>query len=100
MRRAYARRIAAILLGAGFAAAAASPGATQTLNIPVESQIRPIQTSVLFQQLFYNFFPESDGTTYVQTGVIQRDAKNILVDPHAEAFSADYTCGKTNQLPE
>jgi meiotically up-regulated gene 157 (Mug157) protein len=27
---------------------------------------------------------------YVFFGVIQRDAKNILVDPHAEAFSADY----------
>jgi uncharacterized protein len=73
--------------------------------------------------MFYNFFRESDGTTYVQTGdipamwlrdsaaqtipyirfvnaypalrytffgVIQRDAKNILADPHAEAFSADY----------
>ena len=102
---------------------ALAPAASQTLNIPVESGIRPIQTSVLFQEMFYNFFPESDGTTYVQTGdipamwlrdsaaqtipyirffqfypalrytffgVIQRDAKNILTDPHAEAFSADY----------
>jgi len=99
------------------------PGSAQTLDIPVESNIRPIATQVLFQELFYNFFPESDGTTYVQTGdipamwlrdsaaqtipylrfypayqsmrqvfagVIARDAKNILVDPHAEAFSADY----------
>ncbi|MBV8155327.1 MAG: glycoside hydrolase family 125 protein [Candidatus Eremiobacteraeota bacterium] len=121
--RANARRIAAILIGAVFAVTAVAPAGAQTLNIPVESHIRPIQSAVLFQQLFYNFFPESDGTTYVQTGdipamwlrdsaaqtipyirfvpayaalrytffgVIQRDAKNILVDPHAEAFSADY----------
>jgi len=111
------------LLGAGFALTACLPSGAQTLNIPVEAGIRPIQTSILFQQLFYNFYPESDGTTYVQTGdipamwlrdssaqtipyvrfvdtypglrntffgVIQRDAKNILVNPHAEAFSADY----------
>jgi meiotically up-regulated gene 157 (Mug157) protein len=121
--RAHARRIAAILIGAVFVVTAAVPVGAETLNIPVESHIRPIQTAVLFQQLFYNFFPESDGTTYVQTGdipamwlrdsaaqtipyirfvsaypalrytffgVIQRDAKNILVNPHAEAFSADY----------
>ncbi len=95
----------------------------QTLNIPVDSGIRPIQTETLFHAFFTNFFHESDGTTYVQTGdipamwlrdsaaqtipyirfvgsfgtlrrvfngVIQRDAKNILVDPYAEAFSADY----------
>ena len=123
MTRAYARRCAAIFLLVGlFMTASGSPSA-QTLAIPVDSGIRPIQTSVLFEQLFYNFFPESDGTTYVQTGdipamwlrdsaaqtipyirfvpaypalrytffgVIQRDAKNILVNPHAEAFSADY----------
>src|SRR5580692_9003557 len=116
--RATLRRLISLLLAAAFACGAAVPAAAQTLNIPVESNIRPIQTQVLFQQLFYNFFPESDGTTYVQTGdipamwlrdsaaqtipyvrfytsypalrytffgVIQRDAKNILVDPHAEA---------------
>jgi uncharacterized protein len=127
------RRVVALILGVGCALAvvaaglavmaAFSPATPGTLNIPVESGIRPIQTEILFQQLFANFFPESDGTTYVQTGdipamwlrdsaaqtipyirfvttypalghtfygVIQRDAKNILVDPHAEAFSADY----------
>lgn len=123
MSRAYSRRIAALFLAAAFGAGALLPASAETLNIPVESHIRPIQTSILFQQIFGNFFPESDGTTYVQTGdipamwlrdsaaqtipyirfvstypgmryvffgVIQRDAKNILVDPHAEAFSADY----------
>jgi uncharacterized protein len=117
------RRIASLVMTAAFVCGSARPSVAQTLNIPVESNIRPIQTSVLFQELFYNFFPEKDGTTYVQTGdipamwlrdsaaqtipyirfygaypgleatfygVIQRDANNILVDPHAEAFSADY----------
>jgi uncharacterized protein len=117
------RRLVSLVLAAAFACGATAPAAAQTLNIPVASNIRPIQTSILFQELFYNFFPESDGTTYVQTGdipamwlrdsaaqtipyirfysaypalrytffgVIQRDAKNILVNPHAEAFSADY----------
>jgi hypothetical protein len=96
---------------------------SQTLNVPIDSGIRPIQTETLFHAFFTNFFHESDGTTYVQTGdipamwlrdsaaqtipyirfvgsfdrlrpvfngVIQRDAKNILVNPYAEAFSADY----------
>lgn len=118
-----AARLAALLLGLAYALAAIVPGDAQTLNIPVASHIRPIQTAVLFQEFFSDFFPESDGTTYVQTGdipamwlrdsaaqtipyirfvtsypslryeffgVVQRDAKNILVDPHAEAFSADY----------
>jgi uncharacterized protein len=117
------RRIATLALATTFVLGAPLGARAQTLNIPVESSIRPIQTQILFQELFYNFFPESDGTTYVQTGdipamwlrdsaaqtipyirfypsypelrytffgVIQRDAKNILVDPHAEAFSADY----------
>lgn len=116
-------RVAALTLGLGFGCATALPARAQTLNIPVASHIRPIQTAILFQEFFSDFFPESDGTTYVQTGdipamwlrdsaaqtipyirfvtsypslryeffgVVQRDAKNILVDPHAEAFSADY----------
>jgi meiotically up-regulated gene 157 (Mug157) protein len=99
------------------------PAVAQTVNIPVESGIRPIQTETLFHELFADFFKEPDGTTYVQTGdipamwlrdsaaqtipyirfvsaysalhaafygVIERDAKNVLVDPYAEAFSADY----------
>lgn len=99
------------------------PAAAQTLNLPLSSGTRPVQTETLFHGLFADFFKESDGTTYVQTGdipamwlrdsaaqttpyirfvpaysalqglffgVIQRDAKNILTDPYAEAFSADY----------
>ncbi len=116
-------RLAALLWGAFCALCAALPAPAQTLNIPIESGIRPIHTETLFHELFADFFKESDGTTYVQTGdipamwlrdsaaqtvpyirfvsryvqlhatfegVIQRDAKNILVDPYAEAFSADY----------
>lgn len=123
MTRAFSQRVAAVFVCVGLALGVAAPAASQTLLIPVESQIRPVQTATLFQELFYNFFPESDGTTYVQTGdipamwlrdssvqtipyirfagtygglrsifrgVIERDAKNILVNPHAEAFSADY----------
>lgn len=123
MTRAFSRRIAALILGAGYALAALSPAHAQTLNVPVRAQIRPIQTETLFHEFFSDFFPERDGTTYVQTGdihamwlrdsaaqtipyiryvtsyptlryaffgVVQRDAKNILVDPHAEAFTADY----------
>jgi uncharacterized protein len=117
------RRIVALTLGMAYALSCTSSTRSETLDIPVEAHIRPIQTSVLFSEFFYNFFPESDGTTYVQTGdipamwlrdsaaqtipyirfvsvypslrytffgVLQRDAKNVLVDPHAEAFSADY----------
>jgi uncharacterized protein len=36
---------------------------------------------------FVSVYPE---LRYTFFGVIQRDAKNILVDPHAEAFSANY----------
>ncbi len=123
MTRAVCRRIAALILGMAFVFCDASAARAQTLFIPVEAKIRPIQTDVLFSELFYNFFSESDGTTYVQTGdipamwlrdsaaqtipyirfagtypslhsifygVLERDAKNVLVDPHAEAFSADY----------
>lgn len=106
-----------------WALASAVPAPAQVLNIPVDSRIRPIDTATLFHEFFADFFHESDGTTYVQTGdipamwlrdsaaqtipyirfvstypqlhrtffgVIQRDAKNILVDPYAEAFSANY----------
>ena len=114
----------ALALGMVAVLCAGAPASAQTLNIPVASGIRPISTATLFAQFFANFFHESDGTTYVQTGdipamwlrdsvaqtmpyirfvttypklkstfygVIQRDAKNILVDPHAEAFRANYT---------
>ena len=123
MTRSVCRRFAALMLGMTYALTCAFVARAQTLNIPVESQIRPIQTSVLFTEFFSDFFHERDGTTYVQTGdipamwlrdsaaqtipyirfvsvypalrytffgVLQRDAKNVLVDPHAEAFSADY----------
>jgi meiotically up-regulated gene 157 (Mug157) protein len=123
MTRAVVPRFAAILLAASCALAPSISVRAETLNVPVDSHIRPIQTATLFSEFFGNFFPESDGTTYVQTGdipamwlrdsaaqtipyirfaetykglrfaffgVIQRDAKNILVNPHAEAFSADY----------
>jgi len=118
------RRAAAVLaIGAALATLPPLPAASQTLNVPVASGMRPIQTETLFHELFADFFKESDGTTYVQTGdipamwlrdsaaqtlpyvrfanafpalrapfsgVVERDAKNILVDPYAEAFSADY----------
>lgn len=117
------RILAAIALTAICAPSFATPAAAQTLNVPVASGIRPIQTETLFHELFADFFKESDGTTYVQTGdipamwlrdsaaqtipyvrfvsaysalhaafsgVIERDAKNILTDPYAEAFSANY----------
>lgn len=82
MFRAVSRRIAALILGIGIVLSALSPANAQTLNIPVESHIRPIHTATLFHEFFADFF------TFF--GVIQRDAKNILTDPHAEAFSADY----------
>ena len=121
MMRAMRRATAALVLG--MVCISSVPATAQTLDIPVAQGIRPIQTATLFQQLFANFFPESDGTTYVQTGdipamwlrdsaaqtlpyirftgtyptlkktfagVIARDAKNILTNPQAEAFSADY----------
>ena len=123
MKFALRRRLVPAALAAVAALGLSIPGAAQTLNVPVASGIRPIQTETLFHELFADFFKESDGTTYVQTGdipamwlrdsaaqtipyvrfvsrysslhaaffgVIQRDAKNILTDPYAEAFSADY----------
>lgn len=119
----FLRNVAALTLGMLFAFRITLPAGAQTLNIPLESGSRPIQTETLFHELFADFFKESDGTTYVQTGdipamwlrdsaaqtipyvrfvtaysslrvpfagVIARDAKNILTDPYAEAFSADY----------
>lgn len=121
--RAALRAAAAFLLGFALLSAGSGAASAQTLYVPLESGTRPIQTETLFHELFADFFSESDGTTYVQTGdipamwlrdsaaqtipyvrfvagypalraaffgVIARDAKNILVDPYAEAFSADY----------
>lgn len=86
-------------------------------------RVRPIETGSLFHTLFSDFFPQSDGTMYVQTGdipamwlrdssaqsmpyirftqfypilarrlnaVIQRNAKNTIADPYANAFMANY----------
>jgi uncharacterized protein len=118
----FLRRAAALSLGVAFALGFC-PVSADTLDISVGSGTRPIQIETLFHELFADFFSESDGTTYVQTGdipamwlrdssaqtipyvrfagqysalhaafagVIERDAKNILTDPYAEAFSADY----------
>jgi len=43
----------------------------QTLIVPLTgARIRDIQAESLFHTLFHDFFPEDDGTTYVQTGDI------------------------------
>lgn len=117
------RVAAALALTAALTSRGAAPAAAQTLNVPLQSRIRPIQAETLFHEFFADFIHERDGTTYVQTGdipamwlrdsaaqtipyirfvttyprlhstffgVIQRDARNILVDPYAEAFRADY----------
>src|SRR6185437_9280736 len=70
MTRAISRRIAAQILGGVCALSASLPSHAQTLNIPVASHIRPIQTATLFHEFFADFFHENDGTTYVQTGDI------------------------------
>ncbi|HEY8320704.1 MAG TPA: glycoside hydrolase family 125 protein [Candidatus Baltobacteraceae bacterium] len=96
----------------------------QTLMVPMTGErARPTQSATLFHTLFNDFFDESDGTTYVQTGdipamwlrdssaqtipylrfertfpalrsrfagVIERNARNIAVDPYANAFMANY----------
>ena len=117
------KSLRALACVAAFVAVTGAPAPAQTLNVPLSSGTRPIQTETLFHELFADFFKETDGTTYVQTGdipamwlrdsaaqtipyvrfvktysalhpafwgVIERDAKNILTDPYAEAFSADY----------
>jgi meiotically up-regulated gene 157 (Mug157) protein len=43
----------------------------QTLIVPLTGErTRAIETASLFHTLFHDFFPEDDGTTYVQTGDI------------------------------
>jgi uncharacterized protein len=43
----------------------------QTLIVPMTgARTRSIQTETLFHTLFHDFYPEDDGTTYVQTGDI------------------------------
>ena len=95
-----------------------------SLRVPLSgSRLENVDTGALFATLGADFFPEEDGTTYVQTGdipamwlrdsaaqtlpyvrfaphfptlarwiegVIQRDARNVLIDPYANAFTSDY----------
>jgi len=43
----------------------------QTLIVPMTgARVRAVQTDTLFHTLFHDFYPEDDGTTYVQTGDI------------------------------
>ena len=43
----------------------------QTLIVPMTgARARSVQTETLFHTLFHDFYPEDDGTTYVQTGDI------------------------------
>ena len=99
--------------------------AVTNLVVPMTGhRVRPIQAQALFHTIFADFSPESDGTTYVQTGdipamwlrdsseqtlpyvrfsgafpalaarfagVIHRNAKNLIADPYANAFNADYS---------
>ena len=99
--------------------------AVTNLVVPMTGhRVRPIQPQSLFHTIFADFSPESDGTTYVQTGdipamwlrdsseqtlpyvrfagafpvlaarfagVIHRNAKNLIADPYANAFNADYS---------
>lgn len=101
-------------------------GPTWAQSLPLQLsglRVRPIEAASLFHTLFGDFFPQRDGTMYVQTGdipamwlrdssaqtmpyvrfepfypalsrrlngVIQRNAKNVLADPYANAFTAGY----------
>src|SRR5579863_4085748 len=63
-------RAARALLGLAYALTFAAPAPAQVLNVTVASRIRPIDTATLFHEFVADFFHESDGTTYVQTGDI------------------------------
>ena len=63
-------KAAALFLGVAWASLICLPAEGQTLGIPLESDTRVIRTQTLFHELFTDFFSESDGTTYVQTGDI------------------------------
>ncbi|MGB8796292.1 MAG: glycoside hydrolase family 125 protein, partial [Candidatus Aquilonibacter sp.] len=65
----------------------------QTLIIPMTgARTRDIQPESLFHTLFHDFFPEDDGTTYVQTGDIPamwlRDSSAQTI-PYVR-FQSDY----------
>lgn len=118
-----ARFVAAFALVAFFASASGL-GWANDLRLPMTGRrSRPIESATLFHTLFNDFFDETDGTTYVQTGdipamwlrdssaqtipylrfqsafpslrprfagVVARNARNILTDPYANAFMANY----------
>jgi hypothetical protein len=65
----------------------------QTLIVPLSgARTRGIQADTLFHTLFHDFFPEDDGTTYVQTGDIPamwlRDSSAQTI-PYVR-FQSDY----------
>lgn len=65
------RCIAISIVGAFLAFAGPAPVSSETLVVPLTGKrVRDIQTAQLFHTLFTDFFPEGDGTTYVQTGDI------------------------------
>ncbi len=109
----------ALLLGSAAASRAAELSTGGMRGIPIT-----VSPEFLFHTLAADFFPEADGTIYVQTGdipamwlrdaaaqtlpyvrlararpmlrvwiraVIEREMRNIDVDPYANAFRADYT---------
>ncbi len=63
------RFLAALLLA--IALAGTLPARAQTLIVPLSGKReRTVQAESLFHTLFHDFFPEDDGTTYVETGDI------------------------------
>jgi meiotically up-regulated gene 157 (Mug157) protein len=65
------RCTAIVALGAILTLCLPLPTAGETLVVPLTGKrVRDIQTAQLFHTLFTDFFPEADGTTYVQTGDI------------------------------
>lgn len=81
-----------------FRAIAAALLIAQTLIIPMTgARTRGIQAESLFHTLFHDFFPEDDGTTYVQTGDIPamwlRDSSAQTI-PYVR-FQSDYPLLRT-----